>query len=368
MPVTLYEGDCLKVLPTLPENSIDGVVCDPPYHLTQVSRGGSPRVIDLKTPYGRTRIGDRGFMGLVWDGGDDAFQPDTWAHILRVLKPGGHLLAFGGTRTFHRMAIAIEEGGFEFRDTLMWVYSSGFPKGHDVAKAIKKAVPDNSNDAWQGWNVALKPAYEPIILARKPLSEKNVADNVLKYGTGALNIDDCRVDAKGRPLRVGDYKKTADNVYEGRQDGSLMGGSKAIGETDLGRWPANLIHDGSDEVMEVFASFGDKTDSGSVARFFKACPYDEEEEAYRIHYCSKATKADRHGSKHPTVKPISLMRYLCKLITPPGGVVLDPFAGSGTTGQGAVDAGFDAILIEREPTYANDIRRRLALFMEHDIK
>lgn len=395
MPVTLYEGDCLAILPTLPENSIDAIVTDAPYHLTQLSRGGSSRVNDISTPFGRTRLGDRGFCGHEWDGGDIALRPETWAAMLRVVKPGGFLASFGGTRTYHRMAVAIEDSGFELKETLMFLYGSGFNKVGYIRDR-------DGNQIREGWAGSLKPSYEPITLARKPFSG-NTASNMREYGTGALNVDACRVpldpaldQSQLRPVSRGVRQKgNAD------QDWGLSKHEATSGQMvhPDGRWPANLIHDSSDEVLEVFASFGKKTsgvpgvrrkahethsmagrlamtgdtevgyaDSGSVARYFQACPFDDEEDALRIHYCSKATKADRHGSKHPTVKPISLMRYLCKLITPPGGVVLDPFAGSGTTGQAAVDEGFDAILIEREPLYANDIRRRLALFMDHDIK
>ncbi|AEI71066.1 methylase [EBPR siphovirus 2] len=361
------------------------------------------------------------WSGNSWDGGDIAFRPETWAAVMRVLKPGGHLLAFGSSKGAHRMICAIEDAGFEIRDTIMWLYGTGFPKSHDVALSIDKAsrgVPHGGSDptspnhgkfkggcsddnalgqgfgagpgqfmqesggknsrvlcaeaaAWEGWGTALKPAFEPIVMARKPLIG-TVAANVLAHGTGAINIDACRVPADNRPLRVGDYKKTADNVYEGRQDGSLMGGSKAVGTTDLGRFPANVLHDGSDEVVSAFPNsngqqgkvggqdpvtnvYGDfgprpvaipRGDSGSAARFF---------------WSPKASKADRADSKHPTVKPVALMRYLCRLVTPPGGVVMDPFAGTGTTGQAALAEGFNAILIEREAEYQNDIRRRLGL-------
>ena len=566
---TLHLGDCQAVLPTLPPASIDAVVCDPPYGL--------------------------GFMGKAWDHGVPS--ADVWRDVLRVLKPGGHLLAFGGTRTYHRMACAIEDAGFEIRDQIGWVFGSGFPKSLDVSKAIDKAagverteiigksarhgggivgagtsyeispeVPDiyaPATDAarqWQGWGTALKPAFEPLVIAQKPhdfevlahivggqlcevdsfavtdtswseplrqlgfsntasslreclggllpmaskfttetrialttglrtlksslsritrgttipvetpsdgpwstaldavsLSRSVLANcerlrvttagelaidwsadeedgqgesvrpnwrsivvarrplagtltaNVQAHGTGALNIDGCRIEANGgRPHRVIDPKPEANGaVYAGRREagGGFDGGSKAAGETTLGRWPANLIHDGSAEVVALFPAdagaaapvrtrSGDKfrttygafkgdideagstfhADSGSAARFF---------------YCAKASKGDRedgcdhvapihraNGNKwtdqdyrvargdrppsaesgprrnhHPTVKPTDLMRYLCRLITPPGGVVLDPFMGSGSTGRGALLEGFGFVGIEREADY-----------------
>jgi hypothetical protein len=234
----VLHGDCLELLEQLPDNSVDAYVGDPPYHLTSASRGGSPRENDPTKPHGRHAIGSKGFMGKTWDGGDVAMRPETWAKIFRVLKPGAHLLAFGGTRTAHRMACAIEDAGFEIRDELQWIYASGFPKSLNVAKAIDahfgvdspvvragasgkgepsvSAFGDGLNvgfsdrpatepatepaKEWHGWGTALKPSHEPIILARKPLEKGlTVAENVLKWGTGALNIDGCRVAASGRP-------------------------------------------------------------------------------------------------------------------------------------------------------------------------
>lgn len=365
MTVTLLQGDCIEVMRGLDAASVDSCVTDPPYHLASiVKRFGAADAAPAKVgKTGAYKRASRGFMGKKWDGGDIAFRPETWAEVLRVLKPGGHVLAFGSSKGYHRMACAIEDAGFEIRDTIMWLYGTGFPKSH------------NLDGEWDGWGTALKPAFEPVIMARKPLIG-TVEKNVLTHGTGAINIDASRVPAEGRPLRVGDYKATADNVYEGRQDGSLMGGSKAVGSTDQGRFPANVIHDGSDEVeagfpnapgqlgrsstnpetsktRDIYGAMGHATeameprgDSGSASRFF---------------YCAKATKAERAGSKHPTVKPIALMRYLCRLVTPPGGMVLDPFAGTGTTGQAAIEEGFRVTLIEREDEYANDIRNRLGL-------
>lgn len=340
--VTLYCGDSREVLAGMQDASVDSVVCDPPYGL--------------------------GFMGRAWDAKDGApFASEFWAHVLRVLKPGGHLLAFSGTRTYHRMACAIEDAGFEIRDQIQWVYGSGFPKSH------------NLDGEWKGWGTALKPACEPICVARKPL-DGTVANNVLKHGTGALNIDGCRVEAAARPLRELDAKATSSNVYVGRTgEGGLGkgldGGSKAVGTTDLGRWPANLIHDGSDEVVECFpaeagafapvkgtepsakATFNVYAERERVGTFH----HGDAGSAARFFYTAKADSEDRLGSKHPTIKPVDLMQYLVRLVTPKGGTTLDPFAGTGTTGEAAWREGMNAILIEREPEYQDDIARRMDL-------
>ena len=397
----------------------DSVVTDPPYHLQSiVKRLGSANAAPITGGSdGRYARAANGFMGKQWDGGDIAFQPDTWGLVYDVMKPGAHLLAFGGTRTFARMSVAIEDAGFEIRDTIMWVYGSGFPKSHDVSKGIDKAAgaerevigskvglpgysmrandtPDHrrnvlgvfdnaevecavtapATDAarqWSGWGTALKPAVEPIILARKPLIG-TVAANVLAHGTGALNIDGCRVPSEGGKHREG--KPSQDRRYTSAGATNIAALPGPRGGDPAGRWPANLIHDGSDEVLAAFPAapgqqgkassnpdsprtksiYGElgraddpmvpRGDTGSAARFF---------------YSAKASKADRAGSKHPTVKPLALMRYLCRLVTPPGGTVLDPFAGSGTTLQAAVDEGFAAFGIEREDEYVTDIRKRM---------
>jgi len=301
---TLYLGDCLEVLRTLPDNSVDSVVTDPPYGLK--------------------------FMGKKWD--HDVPPVEVWAECLRVLKPGGHLLAFAGTRTQHRMACRIEDAGFEIRDMIAWVYGSGFPKSH--------------NGPWGG--TALKPALEPITMARKPLVG-TVAANVLAHGTGALNIDGCRVGAEDG------YTENAvtQGINTARTSYAPAGVRRTFAPSSQGRWPANLIHDGSEEVTGLFpenrpgatsnsrtakgnAVYGEQNeqvktigrcDTGSAARFF---------------YCAKASKSDRNsgaGNTHPTVKPTNLMRYLCRLVTPAGGAVLDPYMGSGSTGRGALPKG-----------------------------
>ena len=387
----------------MPDNSVDSVVTDPPYGLS--------------------------FMGKRWD--YDVPSVDVWAECLRVLKPGGHLLAFAGTRTQHRMAVRIEDAGFEIRDMIAWVYGSGFPKSLDVSKAIDKAagaerevvgsakgagtqdtdsfgnghrstfnITSPATDAakqWDGWGTALKPALEPITVARKPLVG-TVAENVQKHGTGALNVDGCRVgtgiDRTGGGCRV-----------------SAPGwGMSATPERPTGgRWPANLIHDGSEEVTALFpvttsgkpmkrthTDPGRNVASGASAggEYFHD-GYGDTGSAARFFYCAKASKADRDegcegleakrggpermnntdGRKeeigeserlsqprrnhHPTVKPTALMRYLCRLMTPPGGVVLDPFMGSGSTGKATAVEGFHFIGIEQDETYFNIAHARI---------
>lgn len=410
----LFNGDCRDVVKTLPDCSVDSVVTDPPYSLVSIQkRFGKAGAAPAKDRDGLYQRASRGFMGKTWDTGETAFDPAFWAEVLRVLKPGGHLLAFGGTRTYHRLVCAIEDAGFEIRDAISWHYGQGFPKSLDVGKAIDKAAGAQreivrerytvkrikpgatveregawgkqdlaytatdtapTTDAakqWHGWGTALKPATELIVLARKPL-EGTVIENVQEHGTGGLNIEACRV-----PLADGDWLQ--DGVaHDGRAlDDTKAWGFKAVDRAPgLGRWPANVIHDGSEEVLAGFPdapgqqrsvgpehglknsvnvygdygareTFNPRNDSGSAARFF---------------YCAKADKKDRRGSKHPTVKPIALLRYLCRLITPPGGTILDPFAGSGTTGEAAIEEGFHPILIEREAEYFADIQRRM-----HDV-
>ena len=368
--IDVRHGDSREVIAAMPDASIDSVVTDPPYALVSIvkrfGKAGSAPTKDGDV-YARSSAG---FMGKKWDTGETAFSVDFWRDVMRVLKPGGHLIAFSGTRTYHRLAVAIEDAGFEIRDQLAFMYGCGFPKSHNVGKHLPE---------WQGWGTALKPAWEPIVLARKPLIG-TVAANVLAHGTGAINIDGCRVqwngpeDAAAAAAAVG-FSNSMKRGTITRETSLPSTYDKPPYDpaTLKGRWPANVIHDGSEEVLAAFPDTqsgdwnGQKTggpskitgmlggkkdrefyhqgDSGSAARFF---------------YSAKADASDRLGSKHPTVKPVDLMAYLCRLVTPPGGTVLDPFAGSGSTGMACMREGFNAILIERESEYVADIKRRIA--------
>lgn len=355
---TLYLGDCEDVLPALLDSCIESVVTDPPYGI--------------------------GFMGKRWD--YDVPQEKIWRECLRVLQPGGHLLSFSSTKTHHRMAVRIEDAGFEIRDMIAWVYGSGFPKSH------------NLQGEWQGFGTALKPAMEPITVARKPLIG-TVAKNVLAHGTGALNIDGCRVGAEGGTRWV----PTGDKGDVGQFGGGIKDG--AVADAGTGRWPANLIHDGSEDVLGLFPV----TQSGAKApHHHRASPrhkfaykggvrqhviedYPKSQgSAARLFYCAKACTSERDEgviglpkrtvgvwggeeddltegksrvvpvcNDHPTVKPIDLMRYLCRLVTPPRGVVLDPFMGSGSTGRAAIFEEFSFIGIEREERYFDIACRRI---------
>jgi DNA modification methylase len=452
--VNLFAGDCLDVLAGLPENSVDSVVTDPPYGLefmgkqwdtfkvgrsekykaggnidrdgiaARVGKGGAGPSYVNRPAKRCAQCGKQAWSGSpckcpepqwVLDNSPlHAFQAfsEEWARaVLRVMKPGAHLLAFSSTRTYHRMVCAIEDAGFEIRDQIAWLYGSGFPKSHDVSKGIDRMAgaergkvrvdaadlknPPNlvggaikgddrpwrlaaiergyhekdgdepATDAarqWQGWGSALKPALEPIVLARKPLTG-TIAANVLRWGTGALNIDGCRVGADG-----GTKGCTA-----GPSNGILGDGlNGAFGErvAGLGRWPANIILDGSEEVLEAFPESKGGTETaprgtGGIWSGVSNAPcgpqYGDEGSAARFFYSAKADSMDRIASKHPTVKPLDLMQYLCRLITPPNGTILDMFAGTGTTGEAAWREGFNAILIEREEEYQADIARRMDL-------
>ena len=378
----LIHADCLEAMKKMPDNSVESIVTDPPYGLS--------------------------FMGKKWD--YDVPSVEVWSECLRVLKPGGHLLAFAGSRTYHRLVVNVEDAGFEIRDQIMWVYGSGFPKSHNISKAMDRAAgaerevigtkglntyrTKTQNAAygnlradfdkvnaltapatpeakqWEGWGSALKPAHEPIVVARKPLIG-TLVENVLEHGTGGLNIDACQIQTDELQGKTYNNKQRNDiNIYgggEGIPQITLMG-------NEAGRFPANFIHDGSDEVVSLFPE--------EKARFF---------------YCAKASKSERNagleafedkkshhnsggiGRKvsvekrleqgeenapmmkniHPTVKPVALMRYLCRLVTPPNGVVLDPFMGSGTTGIGAVAEGFDFMGIEMDQEYLNIAEARI---------
>lgn len=370
-----YCGDNLEFLRLLPDNSVDSVVTDPPYGLS--------------------------FMGKKWD--YDVPSVETWKECLRVLKPGGHLLSFAGTRTQHRMAVNIEDAGFEIRDMIAWVYGSGFPKSHNISKAIDKmagaerevigqdptilqkqakdiregkrkivesfdAGGEGRNNGfktvsaditspttdeakqWDGWGTAIKPALEPITVARKPLSEKTVAKNVLKYGTGGINIDGCRVEGE-----IPKPRNAPKTIIRG---GKFHSGAEAEKEMShynptQGRFPANLIHDGSEEVEELFPhtkSGKDAVRKSPNAKGYhgnwevgqEMVTYGDKTSASRFFYCAKASKKDRgEGNTHPTVKPMDLMKYLVRLVTPEGGICLDPYLGSFTTAIACKEDGFN---------------------------
>ena len=354
MGVRVIHDDCVAAMAKLAADGVlvDSVVTDPPYHLTSMSKP-RPDLAGKDNQFARrqAQMPSTGFMGKEWDGGDVAFRPETWAAVMAVMKPGAHLIAFSGSRTYHRMACAIEDAGFEIRDQMQWVFGSGFPKSHNVGN---------------GFGTALKPAHEPIVLARKPF-KGTVAGNMLEHGVGGINIDGCRIGtSKAVPA-------SAKVVGASLHTVSMPGYEGGTGfDPNVGRWPANVLHDGSDEVVAAFPVTAAGTDksrhNGAFDSVAKGHEYphtthghaDAAGSAARFFYSSKADAADRCGSKHPTVKPTDLMAYLCRLVTPAGGTVLDPFAGSGSTGMACLREGFDAILIEREAEYVADIERRLA--------
>jgi site-specific DNA-methyltransferase (adenine-specific) len=371
--VTVHAGDCIEVLASLPENSVDSVVCDPPYHFASiVKRFGKTALADETQTSDRSRRGidgyaraAKGFMGKTWDGGQIAHDPATWAAVARVMKPGAHLVAFHAPKNWHRQAAAIEDAGIEIRDNLLWLFGSGFPKSH------------NLKGQWRGYGTALKPAYEPIVLARKPLIG-TVAANVLQHGTGAINVDGCRVQGGGPSSPRGSSKlDTEANAgwmrpwMEDRDEVARREAAAMDRLEKLGRWPANVVHDGSEEVIAAFpdadgaVSNGKRGTHGIAHEGFGAMEqmpsFGDSGSAARFFYSAKADSFDRIGSKHPTVKPVDLMQWLCRLITPSGGTILDPFAGTGTTGEAAWREGFNAILIEREAEYLADIERRMGL-------
>jgi site-specific DNA-methyltransferase (adenine-specific) len=418
-PFALHLGDCVGVMRTMADSSVDAIVTDPPYEL--------------------------GFMGKSWDASGIAYNVEMWREALRVLKPGGHLLAFSGSRTYHRMTCAIEDAGFEVRDQIMWVYGSGFPKSQNISKAIdkqagaerevisegkavKRMIPgadqnetgswikDNGREyvpqvtcaalpeaeTWEGWGTALKPAHEPICVARKPLAKGlTVAGNVLQFGTGAINIEACRVEVsdaayarncsgdRGHGGTRGADQEGVTNIHTG-------GGSAAAG-----RWPANIIHDGSAEVIALFPhthsgmltpEMNVKPSSGwsggSQADRVKSSFIANEGSAARFFYCAKASRPDRNaglpssgaqavatgatmreredadwsarnGNHHPTVKPTDLMAYLVRLVTPPGGLVLDPFMGSGSIGKACMREGFLFAGVDMTSEYVEIARTRI---------
>lgn len=453
-PYTLHLGDCIEVMRTLDENSVDAIVCDPPYGLEFMGKewdgaDGFRRSLN-KADVGRDNAFGRASRTSPEYRAGHLFQEwcEVWAReALRVLKPGGHLLAFSGTRTQHRMVCAIEDAGFEIRDSIPWLYASGFPKSQNVSKAIDKqagaerevigTAADFARDGaarktdgshaephseqgghgygdrwsapvtaaatpeaqqWEGWGTALKPAHEPCCMARKPLAKGlTVAANVLQFGTGAINIDGCRV--AGEPVPVFDTKGGRKFEQSFTQADRR---TQQVGTSDVGRWPANIIHDGSEEVAALFpitesgsrkagtyttaagggiyGEFGEGEmpaiagSAGSAARFFycaKASRADRNDGLASsstpavatdatMRHCETADWSTRNGNHHPTVKPTDLMAYLCRLVTPPGGTVLDPFMGSGSTGKAAMREGFRFIGIDMTPEYVEIARARIA--------
>jgi site-specific DNA-methyltransferase (adenine-specific) len=407
--IKILLGDCRDSMRSMQENSVDAIVSDPPYGL--------------------------GFMGKGWDHGVPGAE--FWAEALRVAKPGAYLLAFGGTRTFHRLTVAIEDAGWEIRDCIMWVYSSGFPKSHDVSKSFDRSngvlkaegkgftvagyshndkllttAPSHgytppqpvteSAKQWEGWGTALKPAWEPIIVARKPMMG-TIVENVERFGVGGINIDGCRVGTND-DVKIHSRSQASANSSAIFIDKRSLETHQTDGQR-LGRWPANLIHDGSDEVIGLFpdvdGTFGMKKvegghrfimgDTTTVQKFDRG--FMDSGSAARFFYCAKASQRDRNDgcellapkresdrvledgvggdnprnrsnharqNHHPCVKPTDLMRYLCRLVTPPGGIVLDPFMGSGSTGKGAVSEGFSFIGCELDPDYVEIARARIA--------
>jgi site-specific DNA-methyltransferase (adenine-specific) len=427
----LINSDCIIAMKEMPDNSVDSIVTDPPYEL--------------------------GFMGKSWDSTGIANSVEMWSQALRVLKPGGHLIAFSGSRTYHRMAVAIEDAGFEIRDQIMWVYGSGFPKSHNISKAIDKAGSEGGwkNNAygggnskcetcgkwiisgspcqcpkekveyttpeaqqWEGWGTALKPAHEPMVLARKPLVG-TVANNVLTYGVGGLNIDASRVGRVDGDVSKGGYGNGGIGVGA-VGEGNGEGQNAEWIESTQGRFPANFIHDGSDEVVELFPILhgsGNKSDTGDGQdKDYEASSYQisyagranrdygsKGGSAARFFYCAKTSKRDRNeglegfeekakvfngqsdkpsgnakgsvedkfstqpsANNHPTVKPTELMRYLVRMITPPEGTVLDPFMGSGSTGKACAYEGFDFIGIDQSAEYVEIARARIEFALHQE--
>lgn len=425
---TLHNGDNREVLKTFDDNSIDSIVTDPPYEL--------------------------GFMGKKWDASGIAYDVDLWKECLRVLKPGGHLLAFGGTRTYHRMTVAIEDAGFEVRDCIMWLYGSGFPKSHDVSKALDKQAgavreiigiksdhrymsprknsPNHMDreknkdgghgidnpasqltapatplaQQWQGWGTALKPAHEPIVVARKPL-QGTVADNVQAWGVGALNIDGCRVGTEdgGTHCNNRDEHGKCKGHFNGNRSTENPTRHRTESDSPIGRWPANIIFDEeaaqmldeqsgqSKSVQSIRKKSGLSVGNGYTLNNFQMNQdnvggHSDSGGASRFFYVAKASKAEREAglegmevkpaggmqgrqdgtlvgepvrraNHHPTVKPIALMRYLVRMVTPRGGVVLDPFMGSGTTGCAAMLEKVQFIGIELNQEYLDIAERRI---------
>jgi DNA modification methylase len=430
---TIYHGDCIEIMRTLPANSVDSIVTDPPYGLEFMGKEwdapwkqAGDVIADPATvggfqdgaggnPFSRSRIryGREGAASV----GFQLWFTDVATEALRVLKPGGHLLAFGGTRTWHRLAVAIEDAGFEVRDSIAWMYGSGFPKSLDVSKAIDKAAgaqrevvggykgasnigkgstnsyitqkAGHATDViitapatpaaqqWQGWGTALKPAFEPIVVARKPLIG-TVAENVLAHGTGALNIDGCRIGISDNdPIHGAVWTSRPSQIRPGTVGfvTSNSDGEKRTADTSKGRWPANVILDESQAAeLDKQSGVGVSKSGGSSGSNANPMSWNENNKerergghndtggASRFFYCAKAGKKERpnvDGIAHPTVKPLKLMEYLCRLVTPPGGTILEPFSGSGTTIEAALNEGFNVIGIEMTDEYLPLIMARI---------
>ena len=412
----LLNGDCIEEMQKLIDDGkqVDSVVTDPPYHLTSITeRYGKEGSAPAKDRDGLYQRQAKGFMGKEWDGGDIAFRKETWELAYKLLKPGGHLLAFSASRNYHRMAVAIEDAGFEIRDQIMWIYGSGFPKSLNIGKGVDKklgnkrevvktiergdvqtaidkgvgytADPANKNNKavfgygtetvtkgnseWEGWGTALKPAHEPIVMARKSI-ESTIVDNVLKHGTGGINIDGCRVELDGEKPPSGSAKR----VYKNNEytEEKIYGDNKTTPET--GRFPANVMHDGLQEEWARYF-YCPKVSSAERNRGLenfepKPMAWGNQAKAElkrgNLDFVgsgdgTKHNKVAMRVNTHPTVKPQELMKYLCRLVTPKGGTVLDPFMGSGSTGMAAKDEGFEFIGIEKEKEYFEIAEARIKI-------
>ena len=436
----LYYGDMLDMLDVIAPNSIDSIVCDPPYGLTSiVQRFGKEGSAPARTEGNDGSFSrlSRGFMGKLWDGSGIEYNVDAWKKCLEVLKPGGYLVAFGGSRTFHRIACAIEDAGFELRDTIMWLYGSGFPKSMNIGLAVDKrngvvsdvigysnsTMPDfqdagqknavnkigfndgetaerkeypiyKAQNEWDGWGTSLKPAYEPIIVARKPC-EGSCLDNVLKYGVGGINLDDCRIPTEDYVYNHGNSHGTVDSFSVGNFGRSIKRENKS---TELGRYPSNLILTYGDTDEDEVCSGMPNENGISASRYFycaKASQRDRDEglEQFDTHTTGELQGGRKEGSAgsimqnadggtrvnpyagtgapkkntHPTVKPCELMQYLVRLVTPRGGTVLDPFNGSGSTGKAVMyenrdrDAEYSYVGIELTEEYLPIADARIAV-------
>ena len=384
----IHNMNCIDGMRKLEDNSVDSIVTDPPYEL--------------------------GFMGKSWDATGIAYSIVMWKECFRILKPGGFLLSFGGTRTYHRMVCAIEDAGFEIRDQIQWIYGSGFPKSMDISKAIDKkykakreivgvstrhgggkpfadgasgfntdkgyiTIPTTDQaQQWDGWGTALKPAHEPIVVVRKPLSEKTVADNVLKWGTGGINIDDCRVEyninESAKDLARSSQGFTSKSeIYHNDEDKYKISSNSG---NEQGRFPANVIFD--EEAGKILdeqsgnsksvkgkprkAEIKNQTRLNNSQEVQVNCEYNDSGGASRFFYCAKASKKERgEGNNHPTVKPIALIKYLITLVTPPQGISCDPFEGSGTHAKACKELGFDYIGFEKEKDYCEIAENRFEI-------